>query len=111
MQLSEKRNDAPNEASDTKQHTFSEAGKYGGDDYDIGYAVDAVDVEHGEINEKRILRKMDIRLIPMLSLLYFLSFLDRGNIGNARIEGLEEDLDLKPKEYSWCCKLFSISFS
>lgn len=32
----------------------------------------------------KLLRKMDIRLLPFLSLLYLLSFLDRSNIGNAR---------------------------
>lgn len=29
------------------------------------------------LNEKKILRKMDLRLIPMLAALYLLSFLDR----------------------------------
>jgi hypothetical protein len=46
------------------------------------------------LDEKKILRKMDLRLIPMLALLYLLSFLDRGNIGNAKIEGLVEDLNM-----------------
>jgi hypothetical protein len=55
--------------------------------------------------EKRVLRKMDLRLIPMLSILYLLAFLDRGNIGNAKIEGLVEDLGLTSQEYSWCCML------
>lgn len=55
--------------------------------------------------EKRVLRKMDLRLIPMLSVLYLLAFLDRGNIGNAKIEGLVEDLGLTSQEYSWCCML------
>lgn len=35
---------------------------------------------------KKILWKIDIRLIPMLTSLYLLSFLDRGNIGNAKIQ-------------------------
>lgn len=29
------------------------------------------------LDEKKILRKMDLRLIPMLTLLYLLSYLDR----------------------------------
>lgn len=33
------------------------------------------------IDEKKLLRKMDMRLLPMLTLLYLLSFIDRGNIG------------------------------
>jgi hypothetical protein len=31
------------------------------------------------INEKRLLRKLDLRLLPPLTLLYLLSFLDRSN--------------------------------
>ncbi|KAF2184062.1 MFS general substrate transporter [Zopfia rhizophila CBS 207.26] len=52
------------------------------------------------LDEKRILRKMDLRLIPMLALLYLLSFLDRGNIGNAKIEGLVEDLGMTGPQYN-----------
>lgn len=54
------------------------------------------------LDEKKILRKMDLRLIPMLALLYLLSFLDRGNIGNAKIEGLTEDLGMSQAQYNWC---------
>lgn len=32
------------------------------------------------INEKKLLRKMDWHLLPILTLLYLLSFIDRGNI-------------------------------
>jgi len=51
---------------------------------------------------KKIQRKMDIRIVPTLSILYLLSFLDRGNIGNAKIEGLSDDLHLTPGQYNWC---------
>lgn len=37
--------------------------------------------------EKRLMRKLDWRLIPWLCLLYLISFLDRTNIGNAKIQG------------------------
>ncbi|EAW17245.1 allantoate permease family MFS transporter [Aspergillus fischeri NRRL 181] len=60
--------------------------------------------------EKRVLRKMDLRLIPMLSILYLLAFLDRGNIGNAKIEGLVEDLGLTSQEYSWCLTVFFFTY-
>ncbi|ORY57839.1 major facilitator superfamily transporter [Pseudomassariella vexata] len=54
---------------------------------------------------------MDIRLIPMLALLYLLSFLDRGNIGNAKIEGLQEDLGMSPDQYNWCLTIFFFSYA
>jgi hypothetical protein len=58
------------------------------------------------LDEKKILRKMDWHLIPMLALLYLLSFLDRGNIGNAKIEGLQEDLGMTGAQYNWCLTAF-----
>ncbi|PSK34779.1 hypothetical protein B9Z65_1362 [Elsinoe australis] len=46
---------------------------------------------------KRMIRKMDVRLLPFLALLYLLSFLDRTNIGNARLANLEVDLGMNPR--------------
>jgi len=40
------------------------------------------------------MRKVDFWLIPWLCLLYLISFLDRTNIGNAKIEGLQTDLKM-----------------
>jgi hypothetical protein len=42
----------------------------------------------GNVNERALLRKLDYKLLPALSILYLLSFLDRSNVANARIEGL-----------------------
>ncbi|KAF2968781.1 hypothetical protein GQX73_g4834 [Xylaria multiplex] len=63
------------------------------------------------LDEKKILRKMDIRLIPMLALLYLLSFLDRGNIGNAKIEGLQEDLKMTDDQYNLCLTVFFFAYA
>ncbi|KAL4939119.1 major facilitator superfamily domain-containing protein [Aspergillus oleicola] len=60
--------------------------------------------------QKRVLRKMDLRLIPMLALLYLLAFLDRGNIGNAKIEGMLDDLDMSGQEYNWCLTVFFFTY-
>ncbi|KAK3311933.1 major facilitator superfamily transporter [Apodospora peruviana] len=78
--------------------------------------IDAFATSHGpesfaHLDHKRILRKMDIRLIPMLALLYLLSFLDRGNIGNAKIEGLQEDLAMTPDQYNWCLTGFFFTYA
>jgi sugar phosphate permease len=62
------------------------------------------------LDEAKILRKMDLRLIPMLALLYLLSFLDRGNIGNAKIEGLLEDLHMSGPQYNWCLTVFFFTY-
>ena len=37
--------------------------------------------------EKRVIRKMDLRIVSLVTALYVLAFLDRSNIGNAEIAG------------------------
>src|SRR5271169_2121273 len=43
--------------------------------------------------EKMLVRKLDLKLIPLLTLLYLLSFLDRANIGNAKIQGVFSQIE------------------
>lgn len=52
------------------------------------------DVYIDPVAEKALLRKLDMWIVPPVMLLYLLSFLDRVNIGNARLYGMEEDLGL-----------------
>ncbi|KAL5383287.1 hypothetical protein DPSP01_005975 [Paraphaeosphaeria sporulosa] len=53
-------------------------------------------------NTKRLLRKLDWHIIPFMSLIYLLCFLDRTNIGNARLDHLEQDLKLHGLQYNDC---------
>ncbi|KAK2752473.1 hypothetical protein FQN54_008135 [Arachnomyces sp. PD_36] len=55
--------------------------------------------ETSVINEKSLLRKLDLKLLPPLTLLYLLSFLDRSNVGNARLEGLIDDVNMTGNQY------------
>lgn len=43
---------------------------------------------------KRIVRKYDFRILPLFLLINLFSFIDRVNIGNARLLGLQADLEL-----------------
>lgn len=60
--------------------------------------------------ERRIFRKMDLYLLPFVSLLYLLSFLDRANIGNAKIAGMAKDLHLVGLRYNMAAALFFIPY-
>ncbi|KAL2674277.1 hypothetical protein Neosp_012728 [[Neocosmospora] mangrovei] len=44
--------------------------------------------------EKRVLRKVDWRLLPILGCLYTIALVDRSNVAVARISGMDEDLGL-----------------
>src|SRR5271156_487537 len=48
----------------------------------------AMSIEEKTKFEKKLVWKLDLRLVPWLSLLYLLSFLDRTNIGNAKLQGV-----------------------
>jgi hypothetical protein len=58
----------------------------------VGRAVldewDRMSPEEKAAFDKKLLLKLDFRLVPWLSLLYLLSFLDRTNIGNAKLQGV-----------------------
>ncbi|KAF8622741.1 hypothetical protein AX15_006831 [Amanita polypyramis BW_CC] len=47
-----------------------------------------------EILERKTLRQIDLRFIPLLGLLHGLNFIDRTNLGIARIAGLDNNLHL-----------------
>ncbi|KAI9227891.1 MAG: major facilitator superfamily domain-containing protein [Piptocephalis tieghemiana] len=55
-------------------------------------------------------RKMDTHLLPFLSLLYLCSFLDRVNIGNAKVANMDKDLGLTQAEYSWSLSIFFFGY-
>ncbi|KAL1999107.1 hypothetical protein VTN02DRAFT_5023 [Thermoascus thermophilus] len=61
--------------------------------------------------EARVVRKLDVRVPVLLGVLYLLAFLDRSNIGNAKIAGMEEDLDLHSDRYEWLLTIFYISYT
>ena len=60
--------------------------------------------------DKRITRKLDNRLIPWLFGLWLLAFIDRANIGNARIDGVTEDLGLDINKFNIALAIFYVSY-
>ncbi|KAF2876337.1 major facilitator superfamily domain-containing protein [Massariosphaeria phaeospora] len=67
--------------------------------------------EERAIQDRKLLWKLDLKLIPWLSFLYLISFLDRTNIGNAKIDGLQEDLRLTNGQYNATLSIFFVSYS
>ncbi|KAF5987928.1 major facilitator superfamily transporter [Fusarium coicis] len=60
--------------------------------------------------EARLRRKIDWMIVPTVCLLYLFCFIDRANIGNARLAGLEEDLGLTGNDYNLVLSVFYISY-
>jgi MFS family permease len=70
-----------------------------------------VGLDVSQVDERKLVRKIDLRLIPWLSLLYLLSFLDRTSIGNAKLYGLEKSLHLTDKKYLFALTIFFFPYA
>ncbi|OBT70964.1 hypothetical protein VF21_10612 [Pseudogymnoascus sp. 05NY08] len=60
--------------------------------------------------EKQVVKKLDWNLMPLILVLYLVSFLDRSNIGNAQTAGMGKSLDLSDSEYQWLLTIFYIPY-
>jgi sugar phosphate permease len=60
--------------------------------------------------EKKLVRKLDLFIIPITMLLYLFSFLDRVNIGNARLYGMEADLGLHGSQYQTAVSILFVTY-
>ncbi|KAI9881439.1 MAG: hypothetical protein M1830_000001, partial [Pleopsidium flavum] len=60
--------------------------------------------------EQKLRRRLDLRLVPVIILQYFLSFLDRINIGNALTLGLPTELKLKSYQVNVALALFYVPY-
>jgi len=60
--------------------------------------------------EAAVIRKLDWRLLSITFLLYSLAVLDRSNLGNARLAGMEDDIDLSGDRYNLLGTVFYIAY-
>lgn len=78
-----------------------------------------------EDKKKKVLAKIDVcsatslsieththtykwRLMPMLAILYLVTYIDKANIGNAKIEGMLPDLKMTGEEYNIALSIYFI---
>lgn len=55
---------------------------------------------------RRILFKLDVRIIPIMALLFLCSFLDRTNVGNAKVYKMEDDIHISDHQYDTCLVIY-----
>jgi MFS family permease len=60
--------------------------------------------------EKKLVRKMDKFIVPTVMITYLLCFLDRVNIGNAKLYGLEKDLNMHGMQYQAAVSLLFVTY-
>ncbi|KAJ5897146.1 Major facilitator superfamily domain general substrate transporter [Penicillium tannophilum] len=63
------------------------------------------------VDEKNLVRKIDLYLMPSVFVLYLFSYVDRANIGLAKIAGMEEDLPLSSNGYYMSVAVWVIGYT
>ncbi|KAK0741975.1 major facilitator superfamily domain-containing protein [Apiosordaria backusii] len=61
--------------------------------------------------EHRLVRRLDLILLPWLCFLYLLAFLDRTNIGNAKIAHLTKEVPMSNMGYSATLMVFFVAYA
>lgn len=59
---------------------------------------------------RKLLWKIDLRLIPLLCITYALQSIDKTTLNYAAVFGLRDDLGLSSNEYSWTGAIFYLGY-
>ncbi|KAH6957749.1 membrane transporter [Ilyonectria sp. MPI-CAGE-AT-0026] len=60
------------------------------------------------VSERRIRRKIDLVVLPLMCLVFFTQYLDKQSLAYAAVFGLVTDFDLHGTQYSWLGSIFFI---
>ncbi|KIJ39717.1 hypothetical protein M422DRAFT_60684 [Sphaerobolus stellatus SS14] len=75
--------------------------------------TEKVEEASSDEDERRLVKKLDRRILPIMCLLYLFAYLDRTNLGNARLQGLPQDIlggDPTGKLFDWVNSAFFFSY-
>ncbi|ETS74163.1 hypothetical protein PFICI_14029 [Pestalotiopsis fici W106-1] len=99
------RTDAP---TDSFEDTTS------GSDRDLDEAYQAYkateQLEATESEAKKVLRKIDVRVVPVLFVTYMLQYLDKNSLNFASVYGLQDGTNLHGQDYSWLGSIFYFGY-
>ncbi|RMZ84257.1 hypothetical protein DV738_g805, partial [Chaetothyriales sp. CBS 135597] len=69
---------------------------------------DFIDLDSAQA--KKVVRKIDLCIIPLMGFCYMLQFIDKLALSGATLLGLIEDLNLKGSQYSWSSAIFYFGY-
>jgi hypothetical protein len=72
--------------------------------YELYKKQDATNINPQEAG--RVLRKIDLHVLPLLMVSYMLQYLDKSSINFASVYGLQTGTHLKGQDYSWLSSIF-----
>ncbi|KAI5287294.1 hypothetical protein KEM54_006096 [Ascosphaera aggregata] len=61
--------------------------------------------------EAKLLWKLDFFILTFCCLMYFVNYLDRSNLANAYVSGMQEDLDFHGNQYTIITSMFTVGYT
>ncbi|KAJ3736008.1 major facilitator superfamily domain-containing protein [Lentinula guzmanii] len=80
---------------------------------DVDVAAQLVDGKGEELDPqvaKRILRKLDIHIMPLMCLMYLMTFADKTTLGQSAVLGIEETAHLNQNQFDWLSSVFYLTY-
>ena len=59
-----------------------------------------------EATNKRLLKKIDLNIMPLMCVVYGLNYLDKTTLSYASVMGIKKDIHLKGDDYQWLGSMF-----
>jgi hypothetical protein len=69
-----------------------------------------LNLENWQATEKALVRRLDLTLLPTLWILYLNNYLDRTNIAQARLNGMDRDIGLTGDDYNLAVSILTIGY-
>lgn len=75
--------------------------------------IDALGIPEWRTLEKKLVRRLDMTLMPCLWVLYLFNYLDRASIAQARLNTMEEDMNLDSEKdhYQAAVMILSLGYA
>ncbi|KAJ2011234.1 hypothetical protein IWW57_006687, partial [Coemansia sp. S610] len=80
-----------------------------GQSFDKGSSEVVISAEEQRLR-RSYLRKADWHLLPPAFAMYFYAVVDRNNIGNARVAGMDVELGLHGNQFNWVASAFFFTY-
>ncbi|KAJ5423093.1 Major facilitator superfamily domain general substrate transporter [Penicillium cf. griseofulvum] len=75
---------------------------------DVPVTISSVEIDSQA--ERALVWKFDLRLLPVLAIMYLFNSLDKSNLGNAKTAGLEDTLSLTGNQYNLLLSIFFVPY-
>lgn len=72
--------------------------------------IRALNQEEIEELNKKLVRKMDLIILPIIGILYILNYIDRQNLAAAKLQGIMEDLNMTTQQFATAISILFVGY-